>query len=606
MSSMKKIFENETKTRINLIGPPKSGKSTLIFNLARHGIFTNHHKIENNIFPTEVLYSSPRNNYIKVFLDFEKKEEILAEVKRVLLNIIDEAFMEELKESSIKNRKNKFYNKFEMIIKEKIEIPLIRMFENVQISDIFKDIDFSRLFSDLSKVSRNDNLEEKDEFIWRVYFSSFEYNLSKMYDKWIEKLSKCYINDDEGCRYENQNDGEKFLSNDFNELLDMIYDNRNSCGLIIKRVYMELPADKNEYMRTIFIDYNNKNINSNIASDIVERVSEDYKELFILVGNCSNNASDLYVIKDAVNKVTLDKRIFCILNKFDLYVNKNSNDNCESISEIRHRISKNLGIKENRIIITEKFMDVDRKTFEVLPSNKDFMRLFNTIKLQSQHLVNPIKIRRTSSKNNIINISLNQERMSVQALVNMLYDRYNGYLVDLWGDIIKHEKEDDRSKKYYYNCVSNVIKNRKDDYTGFRCEKKGFINYNKAIDFSITNGDYNDSKKIVKMLVNYGYHTVGFNSHENKILVTVNGEISKEDRENLIELIKGRLEESAVKYFENAFLMDVSRKKFNVNSLKSSLEFEKSITVDDFYNAFKKAFKKMSENIERYEVSLIE
>ena len=108
------------------------------------------------------------------------------------------------------------------------------------------------------------------------------------------------------------------------------------------------------------------------------------------------------------------------------------------------------------------------------------------------------------------------------------------------------------------------------------------------------------------MLVNYGYHTVGFNSHENKILVTVNGEISKEDKENLIRLIKGRLEESAVKYFENAFLMDISRKKFNVNSLRSCLEFEKSITIDDFYNAFKEAFKKMSENIERYEVSFIE
>ena len=108
------------------------------------------------------------------------------------------------------------------------------------------------------------------------------------------------------------------------------------------------------------------------------------------------------------------------------------------------------------------------------------------------------------------------------------------------------------------------------------------------------------------MLVNYGYHTVGFNSDENKILVTVNGEISKENKENLIKLIKGRLEESAVKYFENAFLMDISRKKFNVNSLKSSLEFEKSITVDDFYNAFKKAFKKISENIERYDICLID
>ena len=605
MSNMKKIFENETRTRINLIGPSKSGKSTLIFNLAKHGIFVNN-EIKDNTFPTEVLYSSPRNNYIRIFLDLEKKEEMLEEMKKVLLNIIDEAFMEELKENNLKDRKSKFYNKFESIIKEKIEIPLIRMFEDAQISDIFKDIDFGKLFFDLSKVNRNDNLEEKDEFIWRVYFNSFEYKLDKMYDRWIEKLSKCYLHDTEGCRYENQNGSEEFVNSDFNELIDVIYNSRSSCGLMIKRAYMEVPADKNEYTRTIFIDYNNKNLNRNIASDIVDRVSEDYKELFILLGDCSNNTLDLYEIRNSINNITLDKRIFCILNKFDLYVKNSTNIKSESISEISQKVSKQLGIKENRIIITEKFMDVDRKTFKGLSSNKDFMRLLNTIKIQSQYLVKPIKIRRNSTKNNIINISLNQERMSVQALVNMLYDRYNGYLVELWGDIIKHEKDDDRKKRYYYNCVRNVIKNRKDDYKGFKCEKKGFINYDKDIDFSITNGDYNDSKKIVKMLVNYGYHTVGFNSDENKILVTVNGEISKENKENLIKLIKGRLEESAVKYFENAFLMDISRKKFNVNSLKSSLEFEKSITVDDFYNAFKKAFRKMSENIERYEVSLIE
>ena len=58
------------------------------------------------------------------------------------------------------------------------------------------------------------------------------------------------------------------------------------------------------------------------------------------------------------------------------------------------------------------------------------------------------------------------------------------------------------------------------------------------------------------MLVNYGYHTVGFDSNENKILVTVNGEISQEDKENLIKSIKGRLEESAINYFESAFLME--------------------------------------------------
>ena len=129
-------------------------------------------------------------------------------------------------------------------------------------------------------------------------------------------------------------------------------------------------------------------------------------------------------------------------------------------------------------------------------------------------------------------------------------------------------------------------------------------NYKNIIDFSLRSGDYNDGKRILKMLVNYGYHTVGFDSNENKILVNVNGEISQEDKDNLIKSIKGRLEENVMNYFESAFLMDVSRKKFNDNSLYKALEYERNINIDDFYSAFKEIFKKMSENIIRYEVCL--
>ena len=106
------------------------------------------------------------------------------------------------------------------------------------------------------------------------------------------------------------------------------------------------------------------------------------------------------------------------------------------------------------------------------------------------------------------------------------------------------------------------------------------------------------------MLLNYGYRTVGFNSHENKILIKVNGEISKEDKIKLINSIKGRLEESAVTYFENAFLMNVTNKKFTRNNIDLALETEKNITIDDFYSAFNEAFKKMSENIERYDINI--
>ncbi|NRW56042.1 hypothetical protein B0H68_005052 [Clostridium beijerinckii] len=127
---------------------------------------------------------------------------------------------------------------------------------------------------------------------------------------------------------------------------------------------------------------------------------------------------------------------------------------------------------------------------------------------------------------------------------------------------------------------------------------------NKPIDFSMRSGDYTDSKRILKMMVDYGYQTVGFHPNENKILVSVNGEISKEDKEKLIKSIKGRLEENAINYFESAFLANISRKKFNTNNLYKALEIETNITMDDFYSAFKEMFKKISDNIVRYEVRL--
>ena len=62
-------------------------------------------------------------------------------------------------------------------------------------------------------------------------------------------------------------------------------------------------------------------------------------------------------------------------------------------------------------------------------TNGDFINLLKLIKLESESIGNVIKIK-----------PLNQERMSVQALMGMLYDRYNGYLVNLWNEIIEDEE----------------------------------------------------------------------------------------------------------------------------------------------------------------------
>ena len=364
----------------------------------------------------------------------------------------------------------------------------------------------------------------------------------------------------------------------------------------------------------MYIYYAKDNIYTSMAQRIEKRISEDYKELFMILAKNNKDLDCFFNFKENINKVTLNRRIFCILNKLNFHENQSFNEeskislvnNSENFIDIlKFNISIKMGISTDKIIVTENFYDIDRNTLEVLETSNDLFNLLARMKEESEEIGKTIKIK-APSKEKIINISLNQERMSVQALVGMLYERYNGYLIDLWNRIIEGEEINKDEKKYYYSEIRTIIRNRKDDYKEYK--HIAYENTNKkqenVIDFSLRSGDYNDSKKILKMLVNYGYHTVGFNSNESKIIVSVNGEISSEDQQKLINSIKGRLEESAINYFESAFLGHVSKNKFNYNNLYKALESEKNITIDDFYSAFKEIFRKMSENILRYEVSL--
>ncbi|WP_077849124.1 hypothetical protein, partial [Clostridium puniceum] len=460
-------------------------------------------------------------------------------------------------------------------------------------------------------------LDDKDEFIWKKYFNEFEINFRKKYDEWRKNIFKYYTDEEEGHEYTNEEEDHinKYSNACFYNLCETIYGLRNSCALMIERAYIEAPSSKEQVSGNIYIYYAKDNQYRSIAKIIENRISEDYKELFIILAKCNEDMDYYSRFKENVNKVTLNKRIFCILYNWESYKNqsfskKNEeilavNDNQNLIDAIKFNVSRKIGISKEKIIVTEYFNDIDLNTLEVLEKNNDFLHLLTNIKEASEEIGISIKIK-PSSKEKIINISLNQERMSVQALVGMLYERYNGYLVDLWNRIIEGEKTNNKHQKYYYSEIRTIIGNRKDDYKEYK--HISYENSNeekkKIIDFSLRNGDYNDSKTILKMLVNYGYHIVGFNSNESKIIVSVNGEISQEDKDKLIKSIKGRLEESAINYFESAFLINISKNKFNHNNLYKALESEKNITIDDFYNAFKEVFKKMSENILRYEVSL--
>lgn len=624
MNILKRKFENKTKTRINIIGSDNSEKNIFKRMLIKQGIFD---KIDLNnddsfyIFPTEILCTSCKNDFVNVYLDFKEKEEIIKELRGNILKAIYETCinLEKVQNDSKEKLAKNFKENYIDALRNFYQSALNKFFEKDGINHLFKSVNFVGLITELNRIDyieEQEILADEDNLIWERYFNQFEISIKIQYEKWKKKISEYYSNQQEGYEFINEYAGDerKYSNQGFNKLSEIIYGSKSSCGLMIKRAYIEVPAINEQYSGKVFIYFPNANKYESIAQKIENRISEDYKELFIVLAKSYRELEHNYNFKEKINKVTLRKRIFYIINKFYSYDNqlviqeikKMPADNSDNFMEIfKSKVSKRIGISSDKIIVMEDFRDIDEDSLKVLNTNNNLINLLDKIKKESQQIENTIKIK-SSRKEKIINISLNQERMSVQALVGMLYERYNGYLVDLWKKIIEGEEKDKDNKNYYYSEVRSIILNRKDDYKEYK-----YISYEKlnrkqenVIDFSLKSGDYNDSKKILKMLLNYGYNTIGFNSNESKIIVSVDGEISKEDKEKLIKSIKGRLEESAINYFENAFLIYVSEKKFNQNNLYKALEAEKNITIDDFYIAFKEVFRRISENILRYEVLL--
>jgi hypothetical protein len=624
-------FENETKTRINVIDFENSQRFELQKIVIKNGIFeeTDFMRNDNFVsFPTEILCSSAKNNFVSVYLSIKNEHDIIEELKdnilkslhEVCLNLNNDVIDEYKKnnDDEFEELKKSFYNTLNCQI---TNTSLNKFYEVDNIQKVFKTINFSKLFKELEKINYSndlDILEKEDDYVWRTYFNDFKTGFEKHYYKWMKMISNYYAENEDGHEYMNEDDdsANKYSNKDFKVLCNMLYGINSSCSLMIDRAYIKVPSSKPQYLGIVFIDYPKDKKYRNIAKIVESRVSEDYKELFMIVSKCSDKLEHFSEIKENIDTVTLNKRIFCVLNEFDSYRKRllkygtgtdYVNNEEDLIDTLRGNAAKKIGISQERVIVTEQFKDINKRTLESLNTRNDFLQLLRLIRKESESVGKAIKIK-PSNKEKLINISLNQERMIVQALMGMLYERYNGYLVELWNKIIDDENEQAAKeyKKYSYSEINTIIRNRKDNYKEYKYTafSKNNQRDKKPIDFSLRSGDYNDSKKILKMLVSHGYQTIGFDSNVNKILVNVNGEISKEDKDKLIKSIKGRLEENAIDYFENAFLMTVSRKKFNTTNLYKALEIEKNITIDDFYSAFKEMFKKICDNIIRYEVCL--
>ena len=167
MRNVKKKFENETKIRINMIGSVNSGKLSLQRMLVKQGIFegtsfTNDNVC--NIFPTEILCSSPRNNSIKVYLSIKKEEEIFKELKENILKSVYEAcliFVNENISEYIKDNEEKeeFKKSFNNIMRQFGELSLNKFYEVDNIEKVFEAVKFNELFNELKKINYTNDQE---------------------------------------------------------------------------------------------------------------------------------------------------------------------------------------------------------------------------------------------------------------------------------------------------------------------------------------------------------------------------------------------------------------------------------------------------------------
>lgn len=610
MRNLKMKIEKETKTRINIIGSANLNKNSFLASIIKPRILFEKDFIDLNtpaFFPTEILCSASENNTIVLYLELKSEKNLLSELKDNILKTLHEAYsmmdiIIEDENPSHKYLEKRFKYNFIEVLNKFYGTSLNKFYEIDDImSKMNEDVEFDELFQQIKKLNDLKNISEvNDDYIWKLYFNKLETSIKNQYYKWLQVISKYYVHSDEGYEYlnEEQDNSNNYINRDFENLCNVFYGIESSCSLMIDRVYMEIPAKKEQFSGIVYIDYLQS---SNLIKLLEDRISQDYKEVFLFIVESDKDINRLSVLKEKISSETLNSRVFCLITDGD-YVKEQIlgdrekwiNSDYENLADVlKLDVSKKTGISRDKIASIMQLNELHKNS----DANDDFIELVKLIRKVSESYKRTIKIK-SNSKESIINISLNQERMSVQALVSMLYERYNGYLVEVWNGIINSR----RNCEYCYSKNNAIIRNRKDNYHSYILpyeEKENHI-----IDFSLKSGDNKESKKILNLLLNYGYNTVGFDPTENKIIVNVNGEISKEDKEKLVKSIKGRLEESAINYFENSFLMEVTRDKFNTNDLHKALEIEKNISIDDFYSAFQEAFKKISDNILRYEVIL--
>ena len=118
---------------------------------------------------------------------------------------------------------------------------------------------------------------------------------------------------------------------------------------MIERAYIDAPSSNEQFSGNVYIYYGKDTKYKNIYKTIENRISEDYKELFVILAKCSDDMGCFSMFRENINKVTLDRRIFCVVNEFNFYRGQllgeeNKINDLNLVDSIKMNISKKMGI----------------------------------------------------------------------------------------------------------------------------------------------------------------------------------------------------------------------------------------------------------------------
>lgn len=647
--------------RNNIIGPVSNGKSTLISTLMISGISGSHlsHSGPCTVFSTEYLLSPPLSNSTYVYLDLQSIEELTENVK---VDITD-AFMTGIEKlvkvkstgkEAVSRVARAFANAFTNRLSEIGSMALTRFYSKSSTQELVESVDLEGLGKELFDLSEEKIREANIEWYWDRYFRGFFHdNLMIQYSNWLKEVREYYDFEKEYTEYvneKNENTGRgrrQFKNIRLNELFKRLHGVDRSCALIISRVYIEAPASDTQFEGIVLIDNAGSTQDEKSAELVRTRMTESFKEAFILIGECSLKTEFTKLI-GALKEYDLLDRSALILNKFDVYMNdklgnqdeiydffvENDYEYQDLIDRyggdierlirtgegrdtfLRHLDSKQdggfkktileelkkvaSGLPTENIIVTSWFRDVVPGKFaspDTPATIGDLKLIVSSLKKACNKIASLIYI--TNSPTDYgFNLKVDYSNSNVHSCINKIQELHQGKCVFLWEDLIRcnnnpRDYGNSTGKPFWFVTVDSIIKCRKNSYKGYRHITNAQVYANYKVNGRDIYFGMLERKEIRDSLTEL----------MKNVLIEIHHDANVSDYSSFKQIVTQQIE-SSFQYFIEYFYLQVVTGGLFVHGLANCLHVEKSFTVQDYQQAVEKTLDQITKKIVQYFVKV--